>query len=64
MLEKPNIHLFKIYDKQFLYDVDTNSIVKITQALYDYLGSILDCSNTKELEEVLFNITKDVKVSL
>ena len=64
MVEKPNVHLFKVYDESFLYDVDTNAIVKIPQYSYDYLSSILACSNRREIEEKTLNMKREVKESL
>ena len=29
MKEIPNIHLFEVYERKFLYDIDTNSIMEI-----------------------------------
>ena len=33
----PNIHLFKLYKKCYLYDVNTNNIISIPNKIYSYL---------------------------
>lgn len=60
MQEKPNIHLFEVYGTKFLYDVDTNAIVKIPQGTYDYLHRILICSSQEELNGILKKTNEDI----
>lgn len=36
-MNKPNIHMFSLYNEFYFYDVNTNAIVKIPQEIYAYL---------------------------
>ena len=60
MQEKPNIHLFEVYGKKFLYDVDTNAIVKIPEKTFDYLYKVLTCASSKELKIILQNVDEEI----
>ncbi len=41
-MNKPNIHMFSLYNEFYFYDVNTNAIVKIPQEIYAYLQEIMD----------------------
>ena len=45
-MEKPFIYCFKLPIGNYFYDVNTNSIVKIDDDIYDYLVSLLKDKNT------------------
>ncbi len=38
---RPHIHLFNIYQQKYLYDVNTNAIMNISDKISDYLHSVL-----------------------
>ena len=50
MKEIPNIHLFEVYERKFLYDIDTNAIIELPKEVYDSLADLLVCKNETELK--------------
>lgn len=40
--DKPHIHLFELYNEHYCYDVNTNAILKISDEIAKYLGTILE----------------------
>lgn len=60
MKEIPNIHLFEVYERKFLYDIDTNSIMEIPKEVYDFLLDLLVCKNETELKSKLTNLDDNI----
>lgn len=54
----PFIKLFKTIDCFYLFDVNTASIIRINEKVYDYLESILNGTVTynKELQKQIDNL--------
>ena len=46
----PNIHLFKLYKKCYLYDVNTNNIISIPNKIYSYLYNLINKKEEVYLE--------------
>lgn len=46
-----NIHLFKMYKKYYLYDTNTNAIIKVPEEVYVYLEKTLKGEKTSALSE-------------
>ncbi len=63
MKARPNIHLFKVYDKNILYDVDTNSIISVPKELYDFLYSIKNVSND-EFQVKINTASKEIRSNI
>ena len=59
MKTKPNIHLFRVYDKYVLYDVDTNSIVSIPEQLYSFLQRIRNLSDD-DIQKTIENESQEI----
>ncbi|NYC30556.1 hypothetical protein [Clostridium saccharobutylicum] len=56
----PHIHLLKLYDEYYLYDVNTNAIVSIPLKVYEYLQSSLNSDeNSNNLYECLDKNLRD-----
>ena len=49
----PYIHLIQIYNENYLYDVNTNGIVHISDEIYNFLNKLL--SNTAVTKEQMNN---------
>ena len=61
---KPNIHLFEIYDRKFLYDVDTNSIVSIPNDVYSFLKELACCTSELDVSNKLSVMETTVRQSI
>jgi len=59
--KKPNIHLFEVYDRKFLYDVDTNSIVSIPDDVFIFLRELDCCSDNFDINNKLESMNEKVK---
>lgn len=59
--KKPNIHLFEVYDRKFLYDVDTNSIVSVPSDVYSFLRELTCCSGNSDISNKLESMDEKVK---
>ncbi len=61
---KPFIHLFRTFHSYYVYDVNTDSIVKISKDLYEYLhkvcteDSVLDFEDAAENNSAISNLIK------
>lgn len=62
----PHIHLIKLYDEYYFYDINTNAIVKVPVDVYNYLQALLKCSeNDKaQLEELYNNLSDKLKAGI
>lgn len=59
--KKPNIHLFEVYDRKFLYDVDTNSIVSVPDDVYKFFRELACCSGDSDINNKLKSMDEKVK---
>lgn len=61
---KPNVHLFEVYDRKFLYDVDTNSIVSIPDDVHIFLQELACCSSDSDVSSKLASMNEKVRQSI
>lgn len=56
--EIPNVHLFQIGKLYYIFDVNTNSIVKVNCDVYKYLHNIL---NVQKIDQIECNCIDDIE---
>lgn len=54
-------YLFEVYDRKFLFDVDTNSVVSIPDDVYSFLGELACCSSDVDVNSKLETMDDKVK---
>lgn len=64
--KKPNIHLMEMYDRYYLYDVNTNGICMLTKKVYLFLKSLGNDAEKNNLlyEQLDENDKEDIKYLL
>lgn len=60
VLARPFVHLFKSYNNNYIFDVNTNTVIKISEACYNHLDKLINALPSEEYSYIDENVQKEL----